>query len=178
MYVVVVRKLCMQFECPDVFFKRGEHSWQSTFPNSVTYSYYRDILIVFPNIHIRKTTNAATVNLFEWQGMRDMFRHSWTLKIQEICIQGLFCGDSLSFFKKIFVKLTKEENFFVFTQVFITQCGNYGNLLSRFFGKNFVKAKHLLNKLLKSWFDSLMIYLVNAMLSRNFCQKKRESKFP
>ena len=75
MYVVVVRKLCMQFECPDVFFKRGEHSWQSTFPNSVTYSYYRDILIVFPNIHIRKTTNAATVNLLGWHGMRDMFRH-------------------------------------------------------------------------------------------------------
>ena len=47
--------------------------------------------------------------------------YSWTLKIQEICIQGLFCGDSLSFFKKIFVKLTKEENFFVFTQVFIIE---------------------------------------------------------
>ena len=27
-----------------------------------------------------------------------------------------------------------------------TQCGNYGNLLPRFFGKNFVKATHLLNK--------------------------------
>ena len=34
-----------------------------------------------------------------------------------------------------------------------TQCGNYGNLLSRFFNKNFVKATHLLNKSLKSWFD-------------------------
>ena len=33
------------------------------------------------------------------------------------------------------------------------QCGKYGNLLSRFFGKNFVKAMHLLNKSLKSWFD-------------------------
>ena len=29
-------------------------------------------------------------------------------------------------------------------------CVNYGNLLSRFFGKNFVKPTHLLNKLLKS----------------------------
>ena len=28
------------------------------------------------------------------------------------------------------------------------QCGNYGNLLSRFFGKNFVKQTHLLNRLL------------------------------
>ena len=31
-------------------------------------------------------------------------------------------------------------------------CGNYGNVLSRFFGKNFVKVTHLLNKSLKSWF--------------------------
>ena len=34
-----------------------------------------------------------------------------------------------------------------------TQCGNGGNLLSCFFGKNFVKATHFLNKSLKSWFD-------------------------
>ena len=36
------------------------------------------------------------------------------------------------------------------------QCGNYENSLSHFFGKNFVKATHLLNTLnrsLKSWFD-------------------------
>ena len=33
------------------------------------------------------------------------------------------------------------------------QCGNYGNLLSRIFGKNFVKVTVLLRKLLKSWFD-------------------------
>ena len=32
-------------------------------------------------------------------------------------------------------------------------CGNYRNLLSRFFDKNFVKATHLLNKILNSWFD-------------------------
>ena len=31
-----------------------------------------------------------------------------------------------------------------------TQCGNYGNSLSRIFGKNFVKVTVLLNKLLKS----------------------------
>ena len=31
-----------------------------------------------------------------------------------------------------------------------THCGNYGNLLSHFFGKNFVKPTHLLNKLLNS----------------------------
>ena len=32
----------------------------------------------------------------------------------------------------------------------VSQCGNYGNSLSRFFEKNFVKATFLLNKLLKS----------------------------
>ena len=36
-----------------------------------------------------------------------------------------------------------------------TQCGNYGNSLSRIFGKNFVKVTVLLNKLLKSWFDEI-----------------------
>ena len=41
------------------------------------------------------------------------------------------------------------------------QCGNYGNLLSRFFGKNFVKATYLLNKSLKSWFDGKFLVRVN-----------------
>ena len=30
-----------------------------------------------------------------------------------------------------------------------TQCGNYGDSLSRFLGKNFVKTTHLLNELPK-----------------------------
>ena len=33
------------------------------------------------------------------------------------------------------------------------QCGNNRNLLSRFFGKNFVKTTNLLKKSLNSWFD-------------------------
>ena len=33
----------------------------------------------------------------------------------------------------------------------ISQCGNYGNLLSHIFGKNFVKVTFLL----KSWFDEI-----------------------
>ena len=33
-----------------------------------------------------------------------------------------------------------------------SQCRNYGNLLSFFFGKNFVKVMVLLTKLLNSWF--------------------------
>ena len=35
------------------------------------------------------------------------------------------------------------------------QCGNYGNLLSHFFDKNFVKVTFLLKKILKSWFDEI-----------------------
>ena len=35
------------------------------------------------------------------------------------------------------------------------QCGNYGNSLSRIFGKNFVKVTVLLNKLLNKWFDKI-----------------------
>ena len=50
-------------------------------------------------------------------------------------------------FDRIFVKaiFTKE--------VTNSHFGNYGNLLSHFLGKNFVKPTHWLNKLLKSWFD-------------------------
>ena len=41
------------------------------------------------------------------------------------------------------------------TKLFYPQCGNYGILVSHFFGKNFVKATVLLNKSLKSWFDEI-----------------------
>ena len=34
----------------------------------------------------------------------------------------------------------------------LAKCGIYGNLLSQFSDKNFVKATFLLKKLLKSWF--------------------------
>ena len=40
------------------------------------------------------------------------------------------------------------------------KCGNYGNLLSLFFGKNFVKvtfSRFLLKKLLNKWFDKLFL---------------------
>ena len=35
------------------------------------------------------------------------------------------------------------------------QCGNYGNLLSYFFGKKFVKTTYLVMNLLNSWFDEI-----------------------
>ena len=40
-----------------------------------------------------------------------------------------------------------------FHTVNTAQCGNYGNLLSHFFGKNSVKATLLLKKVLNWWFD-------------------------
>ena len=42
-----------------------------------------------------------------------------------------------------------------------TQCGIYKNLLSRFFGKNFVKVTVLLKKLLNKWFDEIFFQWVN-----------------
>ena len=38
------------------------------------------------------------------------------------------------------------ENSEKLCKLMATQCGNYGNLLSRYFGKNFVKTTHLLNR--------------------------------
>ena len=50
-----------------------------------------------------------------------------------------------------------RENFSFFHTVQCAQCGNYGNLLSRFFGKSFVKVTVLLKKLLNSWFDEIFL---------------------
>ena len=40
----------------------------------------------------------------------------------------------------------KSNHFLVFTE---SQCGNFGNLFSRIFGKDFVKATFLLKKITK-----------------------------
>ena len=57
-------------------------------------------------------------------------------------------------------------------KVVCTQCGNYGNSLSRIFGKNFVKVTDLLNKLLKGWFDEIFSVRVNYSFFHtvNFCR--------
>ena len=74
-----------------------------------------------------------------------------------------FCGVELwillSWFHEKFLKLFYSTCLeFDFTKKIVkssyrTQCGNYENVLSSFFGKKLVKATHLLNKSLKSWFD-------------------------
>ena len=42
-----------------------------------------------------------------------------------------------------------------------THCGKFGNLLSHFFDKKFVKATFLWKKLLKSWFHEIFFRWVN-----------------
>ena len=41
--------------------------------------------------------------------------------------------------------------------MYIPHCGNYGNLLSQFFDKNFVKVTFFMKKILKSWFDEIFL---------------------
>ena len=47
------------------------------------------------------------------------------------------------------------RNFHTVSEFQCAQCGNYGNSLSHYFGKNFVKVTYLLKKILKSWFDEI-----------------------
>ena len=67
-----------------------------------------------------------------------------------------------------------------------TQCGNYGNLLSHFFGKNFVKATSALEKLLTklssrnfstvrvnfSFFNTVMVNQVIESICHSFSRRK------
>ena len=61
-----------------------------------------------------------------------------------------------------------------------TQYGNYGVLVSHFFGKNFVKATVFLNKSLKSWFDEIFfqwdqIFHFSTVHCVSQCGKMRNS---
>ena len=56
--------------------------------------------------------------------------------------------------KSLVISLVKRYFHEIFAKLYAAQCtaqcGNYGNLLSLFFGKNFVKIMILLTKLLNS----------------------------
>ena len=60
-------------------------------------------------------------------------------------------------------------------KILLTQCGNYRNLLSHFFDKNFVKLTILLKKLLKSWFHEIFFnkseFLVFSHCDYDFTEK-------
>ena len=98
---------------------------------------------------------------------------------------------SRKFFKNLLQK-TMRRKFANFHTVHTEtrESGNYGNLLSRFFGIKFVKTTHLLYKLLKSWFDRKLFWWEKNFIFPQcvcveitkiyshlslFCQKFRES---
>ena len=54
---------------------------------------------------------------------------------------------------------------------------NYGNSLSRILGKNYVKAKVLLNKLLKSWFDEIYFWWERISCFSTLCSVHQEQHF-
>ena len=61
-------------------------------------------------------------------------------------------GGSVQFLRNLWTRQT-------FVVLFIgSQCGNYGNSLSRIFSKNFVTVTVLLNKLPKSWFHEIFLW--------------------
>ena len=64
-----------------------------------------------------------------------------------------------------FCEKSERENFCNFHIVLYPHCRNYRNLLSHFFGKNFVKATHLL----KSWFDGKTLMRVFSFFHTVLC---------
>ena len=73
------------------------------------------------------------------------------------CITDMFsrklCLEHLNRKCQVATIVGKSVNCLILIQE--THCGNYGNLLSNFSGKNFVKPTFLLKKSLKSWFDEI-----------------------
>ena len=67
------------------------------------------------------------------------------------------------------------------TCVYLSQCENYGNSLSRIFGKNFVKVTVLPMKLLNKWFDEIFFgkskfpWFQHCVLHSTHCGKTRNS---
>ena len=76
-----------------------------------------------------------------------------------------------------FCQKSVRLNFYNFHTVNSAQCGNYGNSLSRIFGKNFVKVKILLNKLLKSWFDEIFFRWERISRFSTLCTMKCRLSF-
>ena len=58
-----------------------------------------------------------------------------------------------------------------------SHCGNYGNSLSRFYGKNFVKITFLLNKLLKNWFHEIFFRWERIFRFSTLCWSRSHSNF-
>ena len=101
----------------------------------------------------------------------EFFSHSHqnsNLCFHDIFEYLLYCNetsilDYLLMHFKIFTKFLqkKKQRKKMNNQICCTQCGDYGNFLSHFFGKTFVKATFLLKKLLNRWFDEFFLVRVN-----------------
>ena len=68
-------------------------------------------------------------------------------------LQKLFRENSADFMKKL--QEYKTPGNYTQDGCTVSQCGNYRNLLSHFFGKNFLKLTFLLKKSPKSWFNKI-----------------------
>ena len=73
---------------------------------------------------------------------------------------------TVKFFSKTLIWRKICEKIVAAVKLCIAQCGNYGNLLSLFYGKNFVKVTFLLrNHVLDRWFDEFFFNETRV----NFC---------
>ena len=113
----------------------------------------------------------ATVNWFDGnKNLRDsellVFRTLWKLR-------NLLPATVSQKFRQINVSL-KNVNMYWFDGKNLcgTQRGNYGNSLSRIFGKNSVKTTVLLNKLQKSWFDEIFFHLERISRFSTLCSSE------
>ena len=95
--------------------------------------------IIFANYIARDTRRlAATIDV----------EHSHVRLLGNLTLNLWDCGGQEAFMENYFA--SQRENIFrLVNQVGKSHCGNYGNLLSLIFDKNFVTATFLLKKLLK-----------------------------
>ena len=119
-------------------------------------------LIIFERIHQNQVIQLQKVyrTLLYWYQLRNLaqncakisnLKSPASILLSELNIFAIllrFDGKFLDFLQKIW-----SQNFRHFHTVTVSHCGKDGNLLSRFFGKNFVKTTVSLMKLLNSWFD-------------------------
>ena len=97
---------------------------------------------------------------------------SWRSKmvIECLSLNNLEMLDYLLYLFCLLIHLTfRSHRTFEHNLRTITQCGNYGNFLSRIFGKTIVKVTILLNtnKLVKSWFNEIFFGKISSNWKSN-----------
>ena len=91
---------------------------------------------------------------FGWSSGKDSLIWVYTMWENETFTAMQNCFRQINFFKEnekvVFTKFLQQIGRTQCAVSVSSQCGNYGILVSHFFGKNFVKTTVLLNKSLKS----------------------------